>query len=61
MKNANIEIVCPAEPQAPAESQVLRWRLRDLLSVQAELAKIQRAFTLAISQKKTASPQDAFC
>ena len=51
-KRRRFETVCPAEPQAPAESQVLRWRLRDLLSVQAELAKIQRAFTLAISQKK---------
>ena len=48
---ANIETVCPAEPQAPAEPQVLRWRLRELLSVQAELAKIQCAFTLAILQK----------
>ena len=50
-KKANIETVCPAEPQAPAEPQVLRWRLRVLLSVQAELAKIQCAFTLAIFQK----------
>ena len=37
--------LCPAEPQ------VLRWRLRELLSVQAEPAKIQCAFTLTIFQK----------
>ena len=48
--------LCPAEPQAPesietAEPQVLRWRLRELLSVQAEPAKIQSAFTLTIFQK----------
>ena len=51
MKKANIETVCPAKPQAPEEPQVLRWRLRELLSVQAELAKIQCASTLAIFQK----------
>ena len=51
-KKANIETVCPADPQAPAEPQVLRWRLRDLLSVQTELAKIKCSFTLAIFQKR---------
>ena len=39
------------KPQHSAEPQVLRWRLRELLSVQAELAKIQCAFTLTIFQK----------
>ena len=51
MKKAKIEAVCPAEPQAPAESQVLKWRLKEFLSVQAGLAQIQWAFTLAIFQK----------
>ena len=41
MKKGAYETACPAEPQAPAEPQVLRWRLRELLSVQAELAKIK--------------------
>ena len=59
-KKANIETVCPAVPQAPAEPQVLRWRLRELLSVQAELAKIQCAFTLAIFQKWRARHRTLF-
>ena len=42
---------CLAEPQAPAEPQVLRWWLREFLSVQAGLAQSQWAFTLAIFQK----------
>ena len=50
-KKTNIETVYPAEPQAPAEPQVWRWRLREFFSVQTELAKIQCAFTLEIFQK----------
>ena len=50
-KRRRFETVCPADPQAPAESQVLRWRLREFLSVQAGLAQIPLAFTPAIFQK----------
>ena len=43
---------CLSRTQAPAEPRVLRWQLGcEILSVQAELAKIQCAFTLAIFQK----------